>query len=538
MNLDQFKRELIQIRPTREVCGILLRFLEEQTDARRCGICLWDEGSGAFEVFPEGSAPVHRFMVFDPFLLHISDDDRIYWRGQIDSLPWSAGCSAQDALRFMDALQADLVLPLALNQSLVGAVFLQLKAEIIVEETRQRLEAAITEGRSLAAMALSNSILYARLEGILGHLEEKVRERTRELETAQSQLVQSEKMAMLGVMSAGVAHEINTPASVIQGGLENLRKNLDRIIDGALHLSESFSEDRRTQSFRAIRLAAAMAQGELRAPRDAFRRKRELSALLQQAALPRAAEFSALFVESGLSAAAGGDPNTFDALLQSDLIAALQAALSGASDDECSRLYALLAEAVHAARNLDNSSRAVRSVSRIVRALKHYSHLDQSAQLDIDIHDGIENTLVIVGSVMRGTVQLERHFSEVPLVSGNPDELNQVWTNLLTNAYQALKGARDATIVITTREAQLWGASAVQVSIADNGPGIAPDILSRIWDPFFTTKDQGEGSGLGLGIVKGIVEKHKGRIEARSTPGAGAEFIVSLPAASSANQST
>lgn len=528
MDLDHFKRELIQVRPTREVCEILLEFLSAQPGADHAGICLWDENQGNFYVWPEDAAPVRHFMVFDPFLLHISDNDRIYWRNELEAYAWNKACSHFEAQRFFEALRADVVVPLVLNQSLVGVVFLALNAGGLATG-RDTFETTLSEARSLAVMALSNSILYARLEGILSHLEEKVRERTRELENAQSQLVQSEKMAMLGVMSAGVAHEINTPASVIHGGLDNLRRNLDRILDGALRLSETTASDRRERCFRAVRLAAAAAQSELRAPRDAFRRKRELAAALEARGLARAQELAALFVENGIWSPQGSGAEGLDDFLRGDLLVEVQAAMAGASAEEQDDFYRLLGDAVLAARNLSNSSRAIQSITRIVRALKHYTHLDQSAQSEVDLHDGLENTLIIVGSVIRGEVEIVRRYGDLPLVRCNPDELNQVWTNLLTNAYQALKGSDQATITISTTTIDLWGGPGVEVRIADNGPGIDAQNLLRIWDPFFTTKDQGEGSGLGLGIVKGIIEKHKGRIEARSTPGAGAEFIVSLP---------
>ncbi|MCB1323540.1 MAG: HAMP domain-containing histidine kinase, partial [Leptospiraceae bacterium] len=122
-------------------------------------------------------------------------------------------------------------------------------------------------------------------------------------------------------------------------------------------------------------------------------------------------------------------------------------------------------------------------------------------------------------------VEVERDYGEIPRVVCNPDELNQVWTNIITNAYQALKNRSDARIVLKSRATE----NQVDISIRDNGPGMSADVLQKIWDPFFTTKDQGEGSGLGLGIVKGIVEKHNGHIRVNSSPGQGTEFIFSLP---------
>src|SRR5262249_54021303 len=128
----------------------------------------------------------------------------------------------------------------------------------------------------------------------------------------------------------------------------------------------------------------------------------------------------------------------------------------------------------------------------------------------------------ILHSELKYGVSVTRNYSELPLVPVYVDELNQVWTNLIHNAVQALGGRGNITIETQVEE------SRVAVAIEDDGPGIAPDVLPRIFDPFFTTKAKGEGTGLGLGIVKQIVEKHGGTVEVSSRPGA-TRFTVRLP---------
>jgi signal transduction histidine kinase len=141
----------------------------------------------------------------------------------------------------------------------------------------------------------------------------------------------------------------------------------------------------------------------------------------------------------------------------------------------------------------------------------------------VDIRDSLDNTIIIMNSVMKGEVEVLRQFGDVAPIVCNPDELGQVWTNLITNAYHALKGRAGGRITISTEQIS---DSEVAIRISDNGPGIPEAIRSKIWDPFFTTKDQGEGTGLGLGIVRGIVDKHHARIEMDSRMGEGTTFSV------------
>jgi signal transduction histidine kinase len=173
-------------------------------------------------------------------------------------------------------------------------------------------------------------------------------------------------------------------------------------------------------------------------------------------------------------------------------------------------------------RNLRNTRYAIKNIVRIVRALKYYSHLDQASFAEADLIEGIENTLIIFHNQLKLGIEIERDLQKIPLVQCNLDELNQVWTNIVQNAIHAMKGKGVLKISSYLEE------PFVCIEIGDNGKGIKPEILDRIWDPFFTTKDQGEGSGLGLGIVKGIIEKHKGKISVTSKPGE-TKFKIQLP---------
>ncbi len=532
-SLDRFKASLIQLRPTREVCHLVVSFLSDILRPERIGIYLWDEDRGAFTVWPEQPDVIQRIMIFDPFLLYLTEHDGIYMREDfVEEGPPERAPIRRDAVRFFDQVNADLLMPLVLNQSMVGILFVRARRQPTAE-----ILPVLQEIRALAVMALSNSILYARLEGILGHLEEKVRERTRELETAQSQLVQSEKMAMLGVMVAGIAHEINTPASVINGGVDNVEKSLRFLLGNLQSIVRLVPAEHQESLARVVnRVGMVVSGGAFRRVRDAFRRKRALQAILEERNIPEARNLAVYLVENGIfepdSSSSVSEVEQIGSFCDGAFMQALVQTLGAVSPDDLPRLFRLLEEVANSARNLQNIRGSITSIVRIVRALKHYSHLDQGSMVPADLHEGIENTLVILDSLQRqnrDTVEIVRDFAKTPEVVCNPDELNQVWTNLLNNSFQALRSTPHPRIVIRTREVEMHGRPGVEVAITDNGPGMPPDVLSKIWDPFFTTKDQGEGSGLGLGIVKGIVEKHQGQIRVESEVGRGTTLVVTLP---------
>ena len=165
---------------------------------------------------------------------------------------------------------------------------------------------------------------------------------------------------------------------------------------------------------------------------------------------------------------------------------------------------------------------SIEAITRMVKALRHYSHLDRAEMAEADIHDGLETTLTILRNQIRYGIVVERRYARLPPVVCNINELNQVWTNVIHNAIQAMKGVGRLTIETLATE------EGVAVRITDTGPGIPDTIRGRIFDPFFTTKDQGEGTGLGLGIAQQIVQRHRGQITVDSEPGRTC-FEVRLP---------
>jgi signal transduction histidine kinase len=173
---------------------------------------------------------------------------------------------------------------------------------------------------------------------------------------------------------------------------------------------------------------------------------------------------------------------------------------------------------------LDEVQSSAERISEIVKAVKTYSYLDQAPIQQVDIHDSLQNTLVILKHKLKTGVDVTRDYApDLPRIEAYGSELNQVWTNLIDNAIDAMQGKGEITIRTYARS------DSVIVQISDNGPGIPPDIQQRIFEPFFTTKGPGTGTGLGLHIVYNIVvDKHHGQITLTSKPGETC-FQVTLP---------
>lgn len=370
-----------------------------------------------------------------------------------------------------------------------------------------------------AATAIENARLYEEVTVFNERLELMVGERTveltqsnqdladalHELQEAQSQLLLSERLAGMGQLVAGIAHEVNTPAAAIQGAVTNLDRSLVRLMDFCRQLANLGLSVPKWNAF-IDEVTVHAARTELRHSTPAAEARKQAGVLAEQfeaRGMPDARRVARRMVDLGASDSANR-------------------LLELAGPDDAVPLIGCLQELVMLRRNGLAISTAISTVNRIVSALRAYSHLDQTRVDKVNLHDGIETTLIILGSRLKHGVAVVRRFGELPPVPVYVDELNQVWTNLIVNGLDAIGDKGELVL-----ESEVLGDEVV-VRVVDDGPGIPEDLHQRIFKAFFTTKAKGKGTGLGLGIVQRIVDKHGGRLECDSKPGRTC-FSVYLP---------
>jgi signal transduction histidine kinase len=301
------------------------------------------------------------------------------------------------------------------------------------------------------------------LQSLNESLELRVRERTKELENAltelkesQVQLVQAEKMSSLGQLVAGISHEINTPllylannVVLIEERLSQLEKFVRRSISAfSMRPSDFPTRDKYQQVF-------ASAVGQLKSE-----------------------------------------------ALENELDAAAEEATDLLSD----------------------CADGLRDLTEMAQSLKDFSRLDRAPVGNFDVNAGLDKTLVIARNIVKNKANVTKHYGDIPDIECSPSQINQVFLNLITNAAQAIDEFGEIVLQTARRDEDH-----VAVSVTDNGCGIPGEIMDKIRDPFFTTKEVGTGTGLGLSIVEEIVRSHGGRLEIESALGKGSTFTVVLP---------
>lgn len=378
------------------------------------------QGQSLLELFPQQARYLKK-KIDSVFVLNNASFS--YWEHQPHVFPFSSSrpITGEETLMYQNIE----FLPVESEDSIVRSICL------VVQD--------VTE---LASYFLAEQQLAVRLEQ--EHAELKAL--NDKLSMAQSQLLQSEKMAAIGQLAAGVAHEINNPVGFISSNLQTLQDYATRL----------------------LKLTA--------------------------------------FYEKVISKT-GND--TFLAL-QRDTQQRLQ------FDFVRQDLPELLSESID----------GIERVSEIVKNLKAFSHVDNAQWQYANLVEGLENTLKIAANQLKYKVEIHRDFAtDLPEVYCQPNQINQVFLNLLVNAAQAM--AHKGHLYLRAWQQD----QSVCVEVRDTGPGIAPEHMSRLFEPFFTTKPVGSGTGLGLSLSYSIVKKHRGEIEVRSTPGEGASFTIMLPVA-------
>ena len=317
-----------------------------------------------------------------------------------------------------------------------------------------------------------------------------------------------ERLASLGTMAAGLAHELNNPAAAATRAASDLVEAIDTIGSTMQTFVEAGVE--REQAERLVMLQQmAMGLCRIRGPLDALDASDAEDAMLDRLEALGVADAWRL---AEPLAHAGVDDAWLDEV----------AGLAGPATDAALRWVAASLSAHTLAAELHES---VERMSGLVGAIKRYSYMDRGGLVEVDIHEGLETTLVVLGHKLKhASIKLERRYDKsLPKVMVLGSDLNQVWTNVLDNAIAAL--GDDGTITLTT----FRDGDCLQVDIADDGPGIPEEARPRIFEPFFTTKDVGGGTGLGLDTARRIVEeRHTGSLTFDTGAG-GTTFHVRLP---------
>jgi len=317
-----------------------------------------------------------------------------------------------------------------------------------------------------------------------------------------------ERLASLGTMAAGLAHELNNPAAAARRAAADLAEALEVVSSTIGHFVESGIERAdaaKLVDLQRAALATCRAQSALSAL-DAADAEDELIDALTDYGVPEPWRMSETLAAAGVN---------------SDWLARVHGLAGPATVPAVQWVAASLSAQVLARELADSTER----ISGLVSAVKAYAYMDRGELVEADVHEGLETTLAVLGHKLKHTtIEVVRNYDRtLPKLLIHGGELNQVWTNLLDNAIQAL--GESGTITIST---SLDG-PCVRVDVADDGPGIDPAARERIFEPFFTTKEVGKGTGLGLDTARRIVvERHRGSIEVESAPGA-TTFHVWLP---------
>ena len=333
---------------------------------------------------------------------------------------------------------------------------------------------------------------------LVGLMSDRIRETTRREQ-------QRDRLVSLGKLSAGLAHELNNPASAARRAASQLRDVLKKMKNASHELGRR--ELTAAQKAEIEKLETSFVQHD-QVPPDPLTMsdlEDQIDSLLRSHGLNDMWQLAADLAHRNIK------PGALESLFAILAPETARAAL------------VRIAASVEVATLLNEIESGTARISDLVRAIKEYTYMDQTPLQNVDIVKSLENTLTILNHKLKHGVSVKRDYQKVPLlVNSFGSELNQVWTNIIVNAIEAMQG-KGELLVRTYRQD-----NCVVVEIGDSGPGIAAEVLPHIFEPFFTTKGVGEGTGLGLDTVQRIVKKHRGDVQVNSKPG-DTKFQVWLP---------
>lgn len=359
-----------------------------------------------------------------------------------------------------------------------------------------------------AAIALENADSFRQIEQQnikISAQKEELAATIDNLRATQDQLVQSEKLAVMGKLVASVAHEINTPLGAIRASAGNIANDLKDSLQELPRLFELLDESKKECFFQLT--AKALENHQLVSSREERQIRKKLQAELEAAGIALADDLAYELAGMGIYE----DIASFMPLFE---------------DAQAAFILKTAYHLVNQQRSTANIQLAVDRASKVVFALKTYARHDHSGEkVQANLQNGLETVLTLYHNQLKQGVEVVRNYDTVPEIWCYPDELNQVWTNLIHNAIQAMNNKGVLTVGIRQEK------EAVIVSVGDTGKGIPEEIKHKIFEPFFTTKPAGEGSGLGLDICKKIIAKHNGTLSFESETDNGTTFFVTLPIA-------
>ncbi|MCS6905320.1 MAG: ATP-binding protein [Bacteroidia bacterium] len=337
----------------------------------------------------------------------------------------------------------------------------------------------------------------------LAHKNKYLEDTLRELKETQHKLVISEKMAALGQLISGVAHEINTPVSAILATSRIITEQFHACINDLPTTLELMDEKQKIEFFALVQ--QSLNHQEKLSTKEQRQYRKEIERILE--------EFN--FEDTRTLA---------EEMLNTCLYKNLENYTSLLSHPQAQAILFKLCQIGKIHNALTNIQIAANKALLVVKALRNYSHTQNTeSPVTYDLIENIETVLVLMENLLKHGIEVEKEYHEIPKLLGYPDQIGQVWANLITNAVHAMNGKGKIKISVAPKTS-----NTIAVTITDNGPGIPPEIQHKIFDPFFTTKPQGQGTGLGLDICRKILEKHEGKISFTSEPG-NTTFEVELP---------